>query len=347
MTTKSFVFIIDDLYGGGAEKVLLTVASGLASRGNDVQVWLLRNKIEHKIPDNLDVTVLDIITPFTKAFDNTLIQKWQALRVQRELDKQQIDVLICCSSDKVGAHLSHANQYFWLHGDYSACKSKHLAKTKRRYNGKHLLCVSEGAAKSIESIGVTPASNKVLWNPIDYNSINREADLEEITLEGDYFVCVAALEDRKGHHQLLSAFAQSGVNEKLVLIGKGPLEAKLKTYVKNLGIEKQVIFAGYKTNPYPYIKNAKALLLSSKREGAPLVLVEALMLKTPLLAMDCPSGPREILVYAGLVDYLVPCGDVEGFKNGLQRLSANQPQIKKECYKRFMPENTLSEFECL
>ncbi|WP_411993320.1 glycosyltransferase [Agarivorans sp. DSG3-1] len=347
MTTKSFVFIIDDLYGGGAEKVLLTVASGLASRGNDVQVWLLRNKIEHKIPDNLDVTVLDIITPFTKAFDNSLIQKWQALRVQRELDKQQIDVLICCSSDKVGAHLRHANQYFWLHADYSESKAKHITKFKRRYNGKHLLCVSDGVANSIETIGIKPASNQVLWNPIDFNFIQREACAENPAIQGGYFVCVAALEDRKGHKALFEAFATSEVSESLVLLGKGKIEAELKQYATELGIADRVVFAGFQTNPYPYIKHAKALLLSSSKEGAPLVLVEALMLKTPLLAMDCPSGPKEILGYAGLNDYLIPLGNVSAFSEGLKRLSVAPPSITEECYQRFMPDNALKEFERL
>ncbi|WP_163130257.1 glycosyltransferase [Agarivorans sp. Alg241-V36] len=346
MANKSFVFIIDDLYGGGAEKVLLTVASGLASRGNNVQVWLLRNKIEHKVPDNLDLTILDIINPFTKAFDNTLIQQWQALRVQRELDKQQVDVLICCSSDKIGVYLKHPNQYFWLHADYSESKAKHIAKFKRRYNGKHLLCVSDGVANSISAIGVNPASNKVLWNPIDYEFIQQEA-AHGSPISGEYFVCVAALEGRKGHKELLDAYAKSGVDEQLVLLGKGQIEAELKQYAIDLEIADKVVFAGFKTNPYGYIKHAKALLLSSKKEGAPLVLVEALMLGTPLLAMDCPSGPKEILSYAGLTDYLVALGDVEAFAEGLQKLSAEPPKIDETCYQQFLPENALKEFERL
>lgn len=344
---KNFLFIIDDLYGGGAEKVLLTVASGLASRGHQVKVWLLRDKIEHEVPQNIELEVLNVITPFTKAIRTKLVRIYQAKQVQRKLDRLKIDTLICCSSENVTSLVNHPNQYFWLHANYERTKQKHLKKLHERYTNRNIISVSKGVEKSLLDLGITPATSQVFWNPIDYDGIHCKA--EELTFPHakDYFVCVAALEERKGHKELLEAFAQSGCSDDLLLIGKGSEENNLKQLANELGLANQVHFLGFQKNPYPYIKHAKALLLTSKNEGAPLVLVEALMLGTAISAMDCPSGPSEILGYAGLEEYLVKLGDTKGFSECIKRLSNSQPKIERSQYEKFLPENALKQFESL
>lgn len=344
---KNFLFIIDDLYGGGAEKVLLTVASSLASRGHHVRVWLLRDKIEHEVPDNIELEILNVITPFTKAIRTKLVRLYQAKTVQRKLDQLNIDTLICCSSENVTSLVNHPNQYFWLHANYERTKQKHLKKLKERYNDRNIISVSKGVEKSLLDLDIRPATSRVFWNPIDFDSIRTKA--EELTAPHpkEFFVCVAALEERKGHKQLLESFAQCGCSDDLLLLGKGSEENSLKQLAGELGISNQVHFLGFQKNPYPYIKHAKALLLTSKNEGAPLVLVEALMLGTAISAMDCPSGPSEILGYAGLEEYLVKLGDTKGFSDCLKKLSMQQPKIERSQYEKFLPENALKQFESL
>ncbi|WP_295900266.1 glycosyltransferase [uncultured Vibrio sp.] len=344
---KKFLFIIDDLYGGGAEKVLLTVASGLASRGHKVKVWLLRDKIEHEVPANIELEILDVITPLTKALRNKLVRLYQANKVQKRLNKEDIDILICCSSESVTSLVNHPNQYFWLHADYGSTKPKHLQKLKDRYKNRHLISVSKGVEQSLLQLGIKPSSHQVFWNPIDQKAILSKAQQQRDSHPKPYFICVAALELRKGHQQLLEAFAQSGVSDDLLLLGKGAEELNLKEQCKQLGIDKQVHFMGFQKNPYPYIKNAKALLLTSQNEGAPLVLVEALMLNTVIASMDCPSGPKEILGYAKLEKYLFDINDVSGFSRCIKELTQYQPQIEHSQYAKFLPENALKQFEGL
>lgn len=79
------------------------------------------------------------------------------------------------------------------------------------------------------------------------------------------------------------------------MVGKGECENKIKELVTSLNLENQVIFTGFKSNPYPLLSKAKGLILSSDYEGLPTVILEALALKVPVISTDCPSGPNEIL----------------------------------------------------
>jgi glycosyltransferase involved in cell wall biosynthesis len=82
---------------------------------------------------------------------------------------------------------------------------------------------------------------------------------------------------------------------KLLIIGKGHLKNFLNEFVKKNNLTNKIKFLGYKTNPFPYIKQSKIFILSSLYEGSPNVLVEALFLKKIVISSNCPTGPNEIL----------------------------------------------------
>ncbi|WP_423811201.1 glycosyltransferase [Providencia rettgeri] len=67
--------------------------------------------------------------------------------------------------------------------------------------------------------------------------------------------------------------------------------------VNSLNLTKYIHFIGFISNVYPYIKNSKGLLLTSDSEGLPTVLIESLILNTPVISTNCPTGPNEILIY--------------------------------------------------
>ena len=94
------------------------------------------------------------------------------------------------------------------------------------------------------------------------------------------------------------------------VLGEGRERASLERLVKELGLEQDVSLPGFVDNPYSYMSRAGAFVLSSRWEGLPTVLVEALYCGVPLVATDCPSGPREIL-QNGQLGSLVPVGSVD------------------------------------
>jgi glycosyltransferase involved in cell wall biosynthesis len=140
-------------------------------------------------------------------------------------------------------------------------------------------------------------------------------------------------ESQKDITTLLKAYAilrkEKGVDEKLYIIGKGKSEEQLQQTAVDLGINNDVEFLGFKSNPYPWIKNCKLLLHSAKFEGLPTVLVEGLLLGKLMVSTDCPTGPKEIL-NSGKAGMLVPVGDERAFADTAYRLltdSALQQQI--------------------
>src|SRR5207248_8646490 len=110
------------------------------------------------------------------------------------------------------------------------------------------------------------------------------------------------------------------------LIGDGPRPVTLEQTATELGLRDDVAFLGFRENPYPFIKRATALVLSSRYEGFGNVLVEALALGTSVVSSDCPHGPAEILDH-GRFGLLVPVGDAEAMASDMwQVLNCTAPQ---------------------
>ena len=91
---------------------------------------------------------------------------------------------------------------------------------------------------------------------------------------------------------------------------------ELETLVRRLGIEDDVDLPGATSNPYAYMARSTAFVLSSRWEGLPTVLIEALSCGAPVIATDCPSGPRDILA-GGRYGTLVPVGDVGALEHAI------------------------------
>lgn len=131
---------------------------------------------------------------------------------------------------------------------------------------------------------------------------------------------------RKDFATLIKAFAKvrQQRSSRLVILGEGRQQERLKNLVCNLGLESDVLFRGFVTNPYAYMSKAALFVLSSCCEGAPVVLMEALAVGLPVVSTDCPSGPREIL-QNGLLGPLVPVGDVDAMAQAIISTLDNPP----------------------
>lgn len=122
----------------------------------------------------------------------------------------------------------------------------------------------------------------------------------------------------KDFSTLISAFAQVRRHRpaRLVLLGDGNQRPRLEALARDLGVHEDVDMPGFTANPYAYMSRASLFVLSSIREGSPNALTEALALGLPVVATDCPSGPREILE-GGRYGKLVPVGDVNALAEAM------------------------------
>jgi glycosyltransferase involved in cell wall biosynthesis len=183
---------------------------------------------------------------------------------------------------------------------------------------------------------------QVIYNPVITPQVRV---MSQVPLEHPWFnlgeppVILAAghLTALKDFTTLIRAFAlvREIRSARLLILGEGEERIAIEALVKQLGLEQDVSLPGFIVNPYPYMVRAPVFVLSSKWEGLPTVLIEALFCGALIVSTDCPSGPREIL-RDGQYGQLVPVGDsvnmAKAIENALAGKMLNPPQ---ECWKPF------------
>jgi glycosyltransferase involved in cell wall biosynthesis len=167
---------------------------------------------------------------------------------------------------------------------------------------------------------------KVIPNGIDAAIIQQRAAENLAPPAERYFISVGRLTEQKNVATALRAFAiakKTGLPEDFVIAGDGEQRAMLQSLADELGITAHVRFLGHCSNPYPLIRAARGLVLSSIWEGFAYVPIEAMALGVPVIATACPSGPVEILG-GGEFGLLVPPRDRPALAEAMQNLSQNQ-----------------------
>ncbi len=179
-----------------------------------------------------------------------------------------------------------------------------------------VIAVSQGVAEEVLRIARLPEDRiHVVYNPVVSSDIFTKAE-EPVDhpwfLPGEppVILGVGRLTAQKDFSTLIRAFALvlKRRSAKLVILGEGEERPHLESLVQELGLEAKVSMPGFVDNPYKYMKRAAVFVLSSRWEGLPTVLIEAMACGCPVVSTDCPSGPREILEQ-GKWGPLVPIGD--------------------------------------
>ena len=147
-------------------------------------------------------------------------------------------------------------------------------------------------------------------------------------------ITVGRLVDQKDQLTLLKAINLiKKKNIQLLIIGSGEKKKKLIDYIVKKKLSSVVKIISYKTNPYKYIKKANIFILTSKFEGLPNVLLEALVLKKYIISTNCPTGPREILLNGKGGD-LVKIGDYETLSKKILKYSIKNNKLKNKLNKK-------------
>ena len=154
-----------------------------------------------------------------------------------------------------------------------------------------------------------------IYNPFNKNFIKKHLINSKIRInffKKNYLnvISIGRLTDQKDHLTILKALEVLKPDFKIrtIIMGKGINKPLLENYIKINNLGSKVKLIGYKKNPYPFLKRSNIVLLSSKYEGLPNILLEAQYLKKYIISTDCPTGPREILL-DGKAGDLVKIGD--------------------------------------
>jgi len=343
---SKLAFFLQDLAGGGAERVMLTLAGGFADRGHAVDLVLVR--AEGPCLDDLPANVR-LVTLGTKrtAFSIAGLARYLRKERPRALFSALVHVNIAAI---LAARLSGARRPRVIITEHNqiarnAARARsplihlaHRAVSEVYPLADEIVAVSAGVAESLAAYGALDRGRlRVVPNPVVTPSLHRKAGAETPhpwfgADQPPIILGVGRLTAQKDFANLLRAFAMLRRTRpaRLVILGEGPARQDLQRLIAELDLTEDVDLPGFAANPYAYMARAAVFVLSSAWEGLPTVLIEAMACGTPVVATDCPSGPSEILM-AGRFGELVPVNDPAALSAAMMRTLDKPPPRSMLC----------------
>jgi len=193
-----------------------------------------------------------------------------------------------------------------------------------------IVTISEGIAAELQHGLALPHDKfQIIYNPVAVAEIRQRADqaVGMVSLPHPLLVAVGRLDPQKNFPLLFGAIKRVVQEQPVTLyvLGEGSARPHLESLIRSLGLQSCVHLLGFQCNPYAYVKQADLFVLSSDYEGFANVIVEAMAVGTPVVATDCPYGPRDILA-GGQYGILVPPGDEEALAQAILAYLKNPGQ---------------------
>ena len=209
-------------------------------------------------------------------------------------------------------NLKAEKKIIWIHSSIRKHKQDNKSKISRygeelkKYD--KIIAICQEMKEEIKEL-YPSLSHKIeyIYNPLDCNNIIEQGNenIEKMTsyekelIESDYFLAISRLDAvQKDFETLIEGYLilkNKGIKERLYIIGEGDGRVKIEKMIEEKNLTKDVILLGQKQNPYVWIKHSKLFIHSSRYEGLPTVLLEALMMDKFIVSSNCPTGPTEIL----------------------------------------------------
>ncbi len=303
---------------------MANLASGITQRGFDVDLVLLRAEGPYlnTLPPEVRVIDLGVARATYSAFPlyRYLRRERPAVLLSALLHVNVVSLLAGLAARCTRLVISERNTVSVDQtniSSYSIRLARLLAKSLYR-RADAIIAVSHGVARDLSAFTGIP----VEWIDVVNNPVVTQQLLEQSAQavshpwlqekETPVILAVGRLSAQKNFATLLEAFAQvrRARPVRLIVLGEGEERITLSALAKKLGIAADVDLPGFAQNPYAYMSAADLFVLSSKWEGSPNVLVEAMACGTAVVSTNCPSGPEEILA-GGTYGPLVPIGDAD------------------------------------
>lgn len=331
MEKPNVLFVLKDfLRSGGVEKVTLNLANEFANQGNKVGIFIMdAGTIDAELFSKFD-------TYFGNSGGLSGIAKY-TFKLSEFIKKGKYELVI--SAKEQANLLNYATKIFCKgytpvytrhcafdvsDQDLSVSQIANLYKLYGKGRGS-IVAISDDLTKYIQK-QIPQIRSRVSFcpNPVVNEKLYKLASIntDNFVHPRPYLCAVGRLCEQKGFDLLLKIYRYA-LNENenlpdLVIVGEGEDLKQLEVLRAELNLKDKVFFHGYSSNPYYIINNSELYLLSSRHEGLPTVLIEALALKKAIVAFDCPTGPREILQDGKFGD-LIPIGDLKQFAKSINQ----------------------------
>ena len=347
LTEKKKILIrIGSLRHGGAEKVLVTFLKNLPQDRYEIDLLLnlYSGKYLNEIPSWINVLYLnkgemittnrlqDIPVKAFRVMYQYVLKKFPKLLYSTILKNKTYDIEFAAihgfRDEILNSPLKSSKKIIWIHNDLRKTHFHNYTDNEiRKFFGfDKILVISEHIQKDFENLARNEnEKNRIvrIYNPLDTNEILNKANVnwESTQNPAPVFISVGTVFPQKGFDRLLKVHQRllhEGFPHLVKILGDGYDFENIKNLISELQITETVEMTGFTDNPYPAVKNADFYILSSRYEGFPTVLFEAVTLKKNIIATEV-SGVREILENGklGLIVENSEEGIYEGMKKAL------------------------------
>jgi len=335
--------LLPNLNGGGAERVMIYLLKGLDHARFDLTLGLLERIGPYLPLVPTDVPTIELgstrvattVAPLARIFRRgaydvcySMMSMNLAAVAAREIGRSDVRLVL-------GARTHYSSRFAAEGGAFAWLKR---AQVRLLYPRADLVIgISRGVRDDlVEHFGVPPGRAGAIHNPIDLEAVRAQAaevpdhPWLQAGSRVPVLVAVGRLQEFKGYRELLLAFrtVRREVEARLLILGDGPMQGWIREYARRNGFADDVDLVGFQRNPYAFLARATLFVHAARWEGFGNVIVEAMACGAPVVATDCPSGPREIITSddEGL---LVPVGDSAAFAAAVITLVNDAPRRER------------------
>ena len=336
MRKTKVIFLMHQIITGGIEKVLLQILEKLKkypeyeitvlSHRRVTEKWALDFFREHGIA-LINHDIYAMIRRRPSFWPIRRVWKFFVTRRVRKIHKDlfsQYDLIVDYFNMSFQFDLRKAPNPKIAFGHYSINAFNRYSHIRYlRYYDK-FVCLSDSFMRDFINEYPSFKDNIVkIYNPIDCERVRKNLKSAQPPVGEKYFVSVARLEtEEKDPETLIHAFAKFAAGSpdaKLYMLGDGPARVEMESLSAELGMQEKIKFMGTVDNPFGYMKNCTGLIMSSRSEGLPNVLLEAQCLGALCIASNCKSGVADVLL-DGQAGILFPVGNADALADIMGRV---------------------------
>ena len=331
MTNKISIFI-PSLRGGGAERIMVTLANAITARGLKVDLVVAKAEGPYLGDVSSAVSIIDLkVGRVSKALLPLVfyLRRERPEAMLSAMGHANVIALLARKLARVSTRMVVSER--GLISGERAIASGSVAYINYKliswlYPGADGICtVSQAASEDLAAfIGIPLQKVHTIYNPFDLSRIRR---LAAEPLNHPWFepgqppvlLAIGRMNEAKDFPVLIRAFAQLRQQReaRLVILGEGELRPDLELLLQQLNLDTATVqLPGFVHNPYAWLARCSLFVLSSRREGLPGALIEAMACGAPVVSTNCLSGPDEILA-GGRWGQLVPVGDVDALEQAI------------------------------
>lgn len=326
--------MIPSLEAGGAERVVATLSNNLIDYYDVTIIILFESPIFFDIDSRIRIVFCGTRYKPVYSLKHSLKTHFRLTRsVVKNLKAHHIDVIIGFMTTPniyaiIAARMARIPCIISerVHPEYIKTSKFWFTLRKRLYPFANKLIVQTQDISDYFSKFVNTKKIEIILNPLNPDLVNKK---NRQTSNDNLILNVGRLDYQKNQDMLIKAFANvNHENWKLIIVGDGEEKANYEQLINNLQLQNKVVLIGNVSNIAAYYNKADVFVFTSRFEGFPNALTEAMYYGLPCISTDCPSGPSE-LISDNVNGFLIPSENQQALEEKLELLMNNSELRKK------------------